>query len=87
MLVTVIHPSGLANQLSGNYLGAFAFALILVVLFFVASRDALRKYYSRTSALLGIRHTRKEPDNDERLAPQKGKDEVQSGGPPAGQEK
>lgn len=72
MSVGAAHPIKLSNQLAGNCPAVTTAALVLMTLFFVASRDALRKYYSRTSAVLGIRHTRKEPSDDERLAPKKG---------------
>jgi hypothetical protein len=43
-------------------------AILLSLLFFIASRDALQKYYARTGELLGITRSRKDPYNDERLA-------------------
>jgi hypothetical protein len=42
--------------------------LLLIVLYFVASRDALRNYYSRTSALLDIPQPTKDRNDDERLS-------------------
>jgi hypothetical protein len=85
-LVAAAHAGHFSSQLSANLSSVTATSTILTVLFFVASRDALRKYYGRTSALLGVRHTRKEPSNDERLASEKGTNEVQSGGSPASKE-
>lgn len=46
--------------------GWFATAT-LVFLLFLASRDSLRKYYARTSAVLGLRN-RTGAENDERVA-------------------
>ena len=72
LIVLDVFPQPLAGLVPGG-MNSHRFALAaLAALFFVASRDALRKYYGRAVALQVTPRRQKEPTNDQRIqAPKK----------------
>jgi hypothetical protein len=78
MLVAVALPNRFSNQIFASPNAKTVVLSILILLFFAASRDALQKYYKRTSVLLRATNSRKEPSDDERMASKKGTHQVQS---------
>ena len=76
MFVVTVHPGRISMLFEGRDYFVPGAGVLLILLFFVASRDALRKYYARTGDLLGFSF-KKGPNNDERLASEKGTYEVQ----------
>lgn len=68
-LLASVFPSGLAGLLRLPTAIVATTMLLLTILFFVASRDALKKYYSRTGLILGIRETtERSRHHDKRMA-------------------
>lgn len=72
----------LAPELGPAWPGGFAgwgFWGLLIVVFYLASRDTLAKYYSRAAAMLSIPSPSMEPGHDQRLSPSEDPSDLRCG--------